>query len=79
MHLTFGPIFLYGGITGSDIPSTVDMGAVRVLSLPSFHWYKGSTASTGRYRASCNLAANRQMIVVSVVMEQFSSVFEDVC
>ncbi|KAK3705234.1 hypothetical protein LTR37_013395 [Vermiconidia calcicola] len=75
-------IFLYGGLAGTDIPNTVEMGAVYVLSLPSFHWQKQSRRpSHGRYRASCNIAGSgtRQMVVYGgqVVLPKFTALAND--
>lgn len=48
-----------------DIKKTVQMGAVYVLSLPSFHWHRQDlTPEFGRYMHSCNVVGKRQMVVV---------------
>lgn len=58
-------VFLYGGVVGTSIETTVGMGSVYVLSLPSFRWHKEqSTPQYGRYLHSCNMIGNRQMVVV---------------
>lgn len=49
------------------------MGAVHVLSLPSFHWVKQShTPDFGRYMHSCNIVGRSQMVSVGglVVTEE---------
>lgn len=48
--------------TSTDI--SLSMGAVHVLSLPSFHWQKQDYDSQySRYGHQCNVAGNSQMIV----------------
>ncbi|KAK5165294.1 uncharacterized protein LTR77_009392 [Saxophila tyrrhenica] len=59
-------IFVYGGIS-DDVAGSLSLGsgAVYVLSLPSFHWTRqDDTPQNTRRLHTCNLAGNRQMIVV---------------
>lgn len=61
-------IFMFGGIYGGDVEKTVDLGAVHVLSLPSFTWFKVADPTYGRFFHSCNVAGNRQMISIGGVV-----------
>ena len=57
-------IFTYGGFVGGEIDSTIGLGSVYVLSLPSFHWQQTSyVPQYGRYGHVCNVV-NRHMISV---------------
>ena len=58
-------VFLYGGANDLSVASTVNMGVVHVLSLPSFHWSRQEASlQFGRYLHSCALVGKRQMVVV---------------
>ncbi|KIW32491.1 uncharacterized protein PV07_04034 [Cladophialophora immunda] len=65
-------IFLYGGSVvppqttqPTDQQSNIDLAKVSILSLPSFHWHTTAlNPKHSRAKHSCNLAGNRQMIVV---------------
>lgn len=58
-------IFMYGGFYEPLPSTTVEHGAVYVLSLPSFNWQKqDGMPDYGRYQHSCNVVGNRQMVVV---------------
>ena len=58
-------IFMYGGYVDDDTTATMDLGAVWVLSLPAFHWTKQlDPLGFGRFRHSCQVAGNRQMISI---------------
>lgn len=61
-------IFMYGGLGfGSVLETTINLGAVWVLSLPAFHWERQpDPLRFGRWMHSCQIAptGNRQMISV---------------
>ena len=52
-----------------DQQANIDLAEVSVLSLPSFYWHKTTlNPKHSRAKHSCNLAGNRQMIIVGGVM-----------
>lgn len=56
-------IFMYGGIVDESLDSTIDLGAVYVLSLPAFHWTRyPNPFPFGRWVHSCQVVGNRQMV-----------------
>lgn len=72
-NLTVEQIFIYGGTghtlstnsVADNVEATIQAGLVYVLSLPSFHWERQHiTPTQGRYRHSCNIVGQRQMVVV---------------
>ena len=70
-------IFLYGGSLDSgrtDIPSTatsVELGSVYVLSLPSFNWQKADFyPQFGRWGHACTVVGRQMISVGGVVMTQ---------
>jgi hypothetical protein len=49
----------------SQTTATLDNGAVHVLTLPAFRWFKQTSPTTfARYGHSCNVIGNRQMAVI---------------
>ncbi|QIW95224.1 hypothetical protein AMS68_000742 [Peltaster fructicola] len=63
-------LFMYGGqqrATGGWISSD---GAVYILSLPAFHWFRVPGSAVGRTRHTCNIpsARSRQMISVGGIV-----------
>ena len=51
-----------------DQQANIELADVSVLSLPSFSWHKASLKPKhSRAKHSCNLAGNRQMIVIGGV------------
>ena len=54
-----------GNLTQQMVASNTALDEVWVLSLPAFAWFKANyTAETNRWRQSCNVVGNRQMITV---------------
>jgi hypothetical protein len=52
----------------ADQQSNINLAVVSVLSIPSFNWYTLPLDAThSRTRHSCNVAGNRQMIIVGGV------------
>ena len=54
-----------GNLSEQSSASNTALDEVWVLSLPAFAWFKANyTAQNNRWRHTCNIAGNRQMITI---------------